>query len=200
MTADVLSELYRILTVRSSWISILGFAFLGVATAWFSPEFWSMFAGMGGFGVAALTTAQHYQHRTVVLLLLGRPRRVRALIVQSVTAALLTIPPAAVSGLAVLRDGTPGSYLWTLAAVPVMAVFGVAGATVVRRPVWLLAGWGLWLLVVEGLLGQLDAPLPFSAYLSAAAGDRHGFGVLLLWAGAGFLAGAVSIRRDLSGD
>jgi hypothetical protein len=189
------SELYRTATMRSSWVSLGVAALLGLGFGWVSQDFWSLFAGLGAFGVAVLTTSQHYQHRTAVLLFLGQPHRLLVLAAQCVTAVLVALVLALISGLPALGSS---QFLPTLAAVPLMAVFGVANATAVRRPTWLLAGWALWLVFVEGLIGKLSAPLPLSSFLDAAGGDLGRFGVFALWTLCALVGAAWAIRHDLS--
>jgi hypothetical protein len=188
------SELYRTLTMRSSWISLGVAAVLGLGFGWFSPDFWSLFAGLGAFGVAVLTTSQHYQHRTAVLLFLGQPHRLLVLAAQCVTAALIALVLALISGFPAL--GTP-HFLPTLAAVPLMAVFGVAGATALRRPTWLLAGFAFWLIFVEGLIGKLSSPFPVSSFLDAAGGNAGSFAVFAGWTTLSVFIAAWAIRRPI---
>lgn len=199
MIAVLRSELYRTLTIRSSWVSFAGFAFLGAATGWFSEEFWSLFAGLGAFGVAVVVTSQHYQHRTAVLLFLGQPRRLWVLASQCVSAAVIGVVLAAASGVAVLGP-EPTQYRSTVMMAPVIAVFGVANATVVRRPLWLLIGYGGWLILVEGVIGRLESPLPFTSFLMACTGDVRALLAFLGWTGAALVAAIWSIRRDLTAD
>ncbi|MGX6606419.1 hypothetical protein ACWKSP_30470 [Micromonosporaceae bacterium Da 78-11] len=200
MIAILRSEIYRTLILRSGWVSIAGSIALGISFAFFDTAFWSLFAGLSAFGMAVVTTAQHYQHRTALLLFLGRPRRLGVLAAQCVSAAGLALALAAVSGLGVVRAGDAPEFRATLAVVPLMAVFGVANATVVRRPLWLFAGYAGWLVFVEGLLGRLEGPLPFAAFLEAAGGDRHYLLVFAGWTAAALLAAGFSISRDLNGD
>ncbi|MFI7597520.1 hypothetical protein [Actinoplanes sp. NPDC049681] len=200
MIAVLRSELYRSLTVVSSWVSLAGFAFLAAITGWFSEEFWSLLAGLGAFGIAVMVTAQHYQHRTALLLFLGRPQRLRVLAVQCVVAALLGLVLVAVSGIPVLMAGKTGWYASTLTVAPLIATYGVANATVVRRPLWLLAGYVGWLIFAEGLIGRFEEPLPFTSFLSASSGSTKGLLALLAWTAAALPVAAWSIRRDLAGD
>lgn len=200
MIAVLRSELYRTLTLRSGWVSILLSIALGIAFGWFDTAFWSLFAGLGSFGLAVATTAQHYQHRTSLLLFLGHPRRLQVLAAQCVNAAAIAIAIAVISGLPVLYAGDDGQFGSTLAVVPLIAIFGVACATVVRHPLWLFAGAAGWLIFVEGLIGKLEGPLPFAAFLEAAVGDTRYLLVFAAWTGGALLAAAVSIRRDLTGD
>jgi hypothetical protein len=193
------SELYRSLTIRSSWVSLVGFASLAALTGWFSPEVWSLFAGLGTFGIAVVLTAQHYQHRTAVLVFLGQPHRLRALAAQFAVAVLFGLVLAAVSGIAVAASGFTPQYYSTLTVIPLIATYGVANATIVRRPLWLLAGYLGWLVFVEGLIGRLEEPLPFTSFLFASAGQPKFLLALLAWTAAS-LPAAWSISRDLTGD
>jgi hypothetical protein len=195
------SELYRTLTIRSSWVSLGVAGGLGLVFGWFSDEFWALFAGLGAFGVAVVIASQHYQHRTAVLLFLGQPRRLRALAAQCVVAVVLTLAISAFSGLTQFADSADGGrYFSTLTVVPLVALFGVANATVVRKPVWLLGGYATWLIFVEGLIGKLESPLPFSTFLEAAGGDALDLLVFAGWTVAALVAAAWSIRRDLDTD
>jgi hypothetical protein len=198
--AVVRSELYRTLTVRSSWVSMTLAAALGLGFGTISPDFWGLFAGMGAYGVAVMTTAQQYQHRTATLLFLGQPRRLRALAAQCVATALIALALAAVSGFTVLSSGLGQAFQATLLVVPLIALFGVAVATVVRRLNWILLGSIAWLILAEGLIGKLDAPLPFSSFLNASTGDRHQLLIFTEWTAGALIAAAWSIRRDLTGD
>jgi hypothetical protein len=194
----VLSELHRTLTVRSAWLSMTCYATLGIATGWFSQEFWALFISVGAFAVTAVTTAQHYQHRTAVLLFLGQPHRLVVLVAQCLVGTALALVTAAVSGIIVVGQGDGGVFRYTLMAVPLIAVFGVANATLVRRPTWLFAGWALWMIAVEGVIGQFQSRLPLSSMLIGASGNAVYLRAFAVWT-ALFLAGAIwSIRRDLS--
>ncbi|MEV6599170.1 hypothetical protein AB0M36_20270 [Actinoplanes sp. NPDC051346] len=198
MIAVLRSELYRSLTVRSSWVSLTGFALVAALTGWFSEDFWSLFAGLGAFGLAVMLTAQHYQHRTAVLVFLGQPHRLRALAAQCVVAIVLGLLLAAVSGIPIVLMGSAAQYSSTLTVVPLIAVFGVANATIVRRPLWLLAGYLGWVLFVEGLFGRLQEPLPFTSFLFASAGRTEFVLALLAWTAAALPPAAWCIRRDLT--
>jgi hypothetical protein len=200
MIAVLRSELYRTLTVLSSWVSMAASLALGLLFSWFSEEFWSLFAGLGAFGVAVVVTGQHYQHRTAVLLYLGQPRRLRALAAQCLSAALIATLLAAVSGLNLFSAGESGQYFATLSVVPLIAFFGVATTTVVRKPVWLFAGFAGWLLFVEGLIGRLEGSLPFSSFLQAATGDSQQLAIFAGWTAAALLGAVWAVRRDLTGD
>ena len=197
------SELYRTLSIRSNWVSIAATIALGFAVGTFSVDFWALFAGLGAFAIATITTAQHYQHRTALLLFLGEPHRLRTLAAQCVAAAVVTTATTALSGLVVLGTAGTGDgrqFRATVAAVPVLAVFSVAVATVVRRPTWLLIGAVGWLTFVEGLIGKLQYPLPFSAYLTASTGKSQHLLIFAAWTAAALVAAALTIRRDLTAD
>jgi hypothetical protein len=194
------SEVYRTLTIRSGWVSIAASVALGMAFAAFDTNFWSLFAGIVAFGLAVVTTAQHYQHRTVLLVFLGEPHRWRVLAAQCLLAVILALAITAVSGLPAVSAGDGAQVRATLAVVPLMAILGVAGATVVRHPLWLFAGVAGWLIFVEGLIGRLEGSLPFAAFLEAASGETRYLPVLAGWAAAALLGAALAIRRDLNGD
>jgi hypothetical protein len=195
------SELYRTFALRSSWVSIAASIMLGVLFGIFDDAFWSLFAGLGSFGLAVMTTAQHYQHRTALLLFLGRPHRLLVLAAQCVAAAVVALFIALVSGISILDWGEGDKYRATLTVVPLIAVLGVAAASVVRRPLWLLGGAAGWLVFVEGLFGRLESPLPFTAFLTAAStGDDRMLLIFAAWTGAALLAAVIAIRRDLTGD
>jgi hypothetical protein len=200
MIAVVRSELHRTLTVRSSWVSMILAAALGLAFGTFSPDFWALFAGLGAYSVAVMTTAQQYQHRTAVLLFLGQPRRLRALAAQCLATALIALVLAVVGGFTVLTSGSGQVYRSTLTVVPLIALFGVAVATLVRRLNWVLLGSVGWLFLVEGLIGKLDSPMPFSAFLTAATGNTRSLFIFAAWTAGALLAAAWSVRRDLTGD
>ncbi|GAA0466496.1 hypothetical protein Ade02nite_46570 [Paractinoplanes deccanensis] len=200
MIAVVRSELYRTLSIRSSWVSIAGTITLGVLFSFLSADFWSLFAGLGAFGIAVVTTSAHYQHRTAMLLFLGRPRRLQVLAAQCVAAVLVALALALISGLTLINPQDIRQFTGTIVAVPLIALYGVANATVVRKPLWLFVGYISWITFVEGLLGKLKDPWPFTSFLDAASGKPDGLLHFTLWTLLA-MAGAVwSIRRDLSGD
>ncbi len=200
MIAVLRSELYRTLVIRSGWVSLAVAVGLGLATAWFDTNFWSLFVGLAAFGMAVVTTSQHYQHRTAILLFLGEPRRLLVLAVQCVSAAGLAVAVAVISGQPTINVGDGDQFRSTLAVVPLMAIFGVANATIVRHPLWLFGGYAGWLIFVEGLINKLEGPLPFAAFLQAAAGSQRYLLVFAGWTAAALLAAGIAIRRDLTGD
>jgi hypothetical protein len=57
-----------------------------------------------------------------------------------------------------------------------------------------------WLIFIEGLIGKLEQPLPFSAFLAAATGDSRHLLILARWTAAAMIAATVAIRRDLTAD
>jgi hypothetical protein len=200
MIAVLRSELYRSMTIRSSWVSMSVFAFLGLMLGFLSSDMWALMAGLGAFGIAVMSTAQHYQHRTAVLLFLGHPRRLTALAGQAVAAAVVAVVVALVSSFTVVSSGHTEQFRSTMTVVPLMALFGVANATVIRRPTWLFAGYAFWLIFVEGLIGKLEEPLPFSAFLIAGTGDPKHLLIFAGWTAAALVAAVVAIRRDLTTD
>ena len=200
MIALVRSELYRLATIRSSWLSIAVFASLGIVFGWFSADMWALLAGMGAFGLAVTAVCQHHQHRTAVLLRFSRPRRTLVLAGQVAAAAIVTTVFAAVSGLSVLLHGELEQYRNTLLVVPVMAVFGAANAAMLRRSSFLFVGFSAWLLFVEGLIGKLAAPLPFSAFLQASTGERDGMLIFAGWSLLALAGAGIAIHRDLAGE
>ncbi|MEU4238200.1 hypothetical protein [Actinoplanes sp. NPDC026619] len=203
MITLVRSELYRMATIRSSWLSLALFGIMAAAFGIPESYFWAVFVGLGAFGIAALTVAQSHQHHTIALLYLARPRRVTVLFAQVITTVLVAVVFAGLSGLTVLvkEDGSK-IYFATLYVVPLMAVFGAAVASVVRRASWLLFGFGVWFVVVEGLLGRLRWNLPISAYLAAVGADTETFGLLvfIMWTAAALGVAMLALPRDLSGD
>ncbi|MEQ4300842.1 hypothetical protein ABNF97_05525 [Plantactinospora sp. B6F1] len=200
MIALLRSELYRTATIRSSWISIAVFSGLGAFFGTVNVDAWALLAGMGAFGLAVLGVTQHFQHRTAVLLYLARPNRLLTLLGQLVASVVVAVGFAAVSGVTVLAKGDLTQYRDTLTLVPVMAVFGAANAVVVRRPTWLLLGYAGWFVFVEGLLGRLTAPLPFSSFLAAGGGDRTGLLIAAAWTLLALLAAAITVHRDITTD
>src|SRR5262245_52984282 len=98
MLTLIRSELYRMATIRSSWVSIALFGFVAAAFGVLGPSYWALFAGLGAFGISALTVAQHHQHRTVALMYLARPRRLTALFAQVATTVIVSWVVAALSG------------------------------------------------------------------------------------------------------
>ena len=72
--------------------------------------------------------------------------------------------------------------------------------TLVRRPTWLFAGWALWMIAVEGVIGKFQSRLPLSSMLIGASGNPAYLRAFAIWTTV-FLAAAMwSIRRDLSGN
>ncbi|MFI2713575.1 hypothetical protein ACH495_25970 [Micromonospora sp. NPDC018662] len=200
MWAVIRSDVYRTATIRSSRISLLVLAVLAALLGWVNVDAWGLLAGMAAFGLAAMVVAQHHQHRTAVLLYLAVPRRVAVLAGQLVAAAVVATGFVAVSGLTLLARGEPDRYRHLLLVAPVMAVFGAAGAAVVRRSTWLLLGSAGWFVFVEGLLTRLEAPLPFSAFLSAGAGEPRGLLIASAWASLACVVATVAVGRDVTGD
>jgi hypothetical protein len=200
MIAVLRSDLYRSVSIRSSWLALIGFAFMAALFGWFNKEAWSLFAGIGAFGIAVIVTSQHYQHRTAVLVFLSHPHRWRVLIAQCLVAALLGTTLAAGSGLAVLLDDNAAHYGSTVLVAPVMAVFGALCTTVVRHPLWLFGGLFAWLLFAEGLINRAENGLPFAAFALASAGNTTAMLVLLAWTGAAVPVAVWAIHRDLAGD
>jgi hypothetical protein len=124
----------------------------------------------------------------------------RALAGQALAAAILALAVAAVSGLAVLGHGDGSQLDDTLTVVPLMALFGVANATIIRRTIWIFAGYAGWIVLVEGLIGKLERPLPFSSFLSAGGGDTRGLATFAGWTALALILAIVTIRRDLTAD
>jgi hypothetical protein len=198
MTALVRSEFYRMATIRSSWLSIALFAVLAASFGLVNAYWWALFAGLGALGISVLTVAQHYQHRTAALLYLARPRRLQILLAQVITTVTVSWVIAAVTGVTVLtKAGGALPYRHTLAVVPIMAVFGTATAAIVRRSSWLLYGFGVWFVLVEGLVGQMKWQLPISSYLDAASGDAFSLEIFVGWAAAALAVALPTLARDL---
>jgi len=200
MITLVRSELYRMATIRSSWVSISLFGAVAAAFGMLDAYWWALFVGIGAFGISVLTVAQHYQHRTIALLYLARPRRLSVLIAQVITTVAVAWCFAAVTGIAVVIKGGDRPYLHTLIVVPVMAAFGTAAAAIVRRSSWLFFGFAAWFVFVEGLAGQLKWPLPISSYLNAAGGDAFGLEVFVGWAVVALAVAVLTLARDLTAD
>ncbi|MFC6020780.1 hypothetical protein ACFP2T_32005 [Plantactinospora solaniradicis] len=161
---------------------------------------WALLVGMGAFGLSAMIVSQHYQHRTAVLLYLAKPRRVAVLVGQVVTAVIVTVGIVAVSGLTVALKGDPTRYGNLMATLPILGVFGAATAAIVRRSTWLFLGAACWFVFVEGLGGRLRAPLPFSAFLGAGAGDPRSLVIAGSWTILAVVVAMVAVGRDVTGD
>jgi len=200
MIAVVRSELYRLSTIRSSAVSLAIVSAFGIILGTVGADFWALLAGVGAFGFGVTGVSQHYQHRTVVLLYLARPKRILVLVAQLVTALIVSLAFTAVSGAVVLIQGDRDRYLITLVVAPVMAVLGAAGAAIARSATVLFVGFVAWIIFVEAMYGKLQEPLPFSAYLDAAAGDLHKLLILLGWTLAAVAGAVLAVRRDLNGD
>jgi hypothetical protein len=200
MIAVVRSELYRLSMTRSNALSLSVFTAFGVILSVIGDDFWALLAGVGAFGFGAIGVSQHYQHRTAVLLYLARPRRIRVLLAQLVTAVIVSFGFTAVSGGLVLIQGDRDRYLITLVVAPIMAVLGAAAAAIARSATFLFVGFAAWILFVEAMYGKLQDPLPFSAYLDAAGGDVRKLLILLAWTLAAVIGAIFAVRRDLTGD
>jgi phosphatidylglycerophosphatase A len=195
--AVVTSELYRFATIRSVWVSIVVVMVAAYAVSFFGAPFWGLVVGMGTFAITANVVGSQFAHRTVVLTYLARPNRLVVLAGQIVASALVGAFIALISAIGV-RD-EPGLIVDGLIAVPLIAVFAAALATLVRRPLWLILGFVGWLIIVEGVIGQLDYPLPITMFLAAISGEQTQLGYFCAWT-AGALALAVLLsRRDVTG-
>jgi hypothetical protein len=201
MIALMRNELYRMATIRSSWVTVALFATLAASFGVRSAYWWALFAGIGTFGIAVFTVAQHFQHRTAILLYLGWPKRIPVLFAQVLTTIVVAWVFTAVTGLTALaRHGDTGMYGRTLLVIPVMAVFGAALAAIVRRASWLLYGFAIWFVVVEALAGQLKWPLPITSYLDAARGVLIGRLFFVGWAVTALAFAVLTLRRDVTTD
>ncbi|WP_033341381.1 hypothetical protein [Catenuloplanes japonicus] len=196
MIAVVTSELYRFATIRSVWISVIVVMVAAYAVSWFGAPFWGLVVGMGTFAITANVVGSQFAHRTVVLTYLARPHRLIVLAGQIVASALVGALVALVSSLGITDE--PGLIVDGLIAVPLIAVFSAALATIVRRPLWLILGFVGWLIIAEGAIGQLDYPLPLTTFLQAISGEPDALVYFGLWT-AGALALAVALsRRDVT--
>ncbi|MEU4565603.1 hypothetical protein [Micromonospora sp. NPDC023956] len=200
MTAVLRSELLRAVTLRSSVVTLTVLVATGLLFGTFEAGMWALLVGLGAFGIGVVGTTQHFQHRTAVLLHLGQPRRLRVLTGQAAAYVLIGLAVAALSGMTVLVGGKTDRYASALVAVPLMAVFGVATAAVVRRTTWLFLGSAGWFIFVEGLLGRLKLPLPFTTFLDGSTGDARALALFAGWTVLALAAAAVAVHRDLTGD
>jgi hypothetical protein len=203
MITLIRSELYRMATIRSSWVSIVAFGTLAASFGVLDSYWWAMLAGIGTFGISALTVAQHFQHRTATLLYLARPKRFPVLLAQVITTVAVCWGLAAITGIAARMNGGAGgvlTYRHTMMVIPIMAIFAAATAAIVRRSAWLILGFGIWFVVVEGLIGQLKWWLPFSAYLKASGGDAFGLEIFIFWAVVALAVAVPMLARDLPAD
>jgi hypothetical protein len=200
MITLIRGELYRMASIRSSWVTIALFGAVAAAFGILDPNFWALMAGVGAFGISVLTVTQHFQHRTAALLFLARPRRFPVLFAQIATTVLVASVLTALSGITALMKDGGETYAHTLTVVPIMAVFGASLAAVVRRASWLLFGFTAWFVAVEGIVGQLRWQLPMSSYLDASGGDPFALEVFAAWALGALAVAAVTLRRDLAGD
>ncbi|MEU4526629.1 hypothetical protein AB0F49_00200 [Micromonospora ureilytica] len=173
---------------------------LGLLLGAVNIDAWALLAGMGAFGFAAMIVAQHYQHRTAFLLYLSQPRRMVVLGGQLMAAIVVATAFVAISGLVVLVKGDSAPYKDLLTVVPIVAILAASCASIVRRSTWLLLGSAGWFIFVEGLIGRLKLPLPFTSIISAGAGDSRGFLIAAVWAGVAFVVASLTIGRDLTGD
>ena len=93
--------------------------------------------------------------------------------------------------------------LWSFViVVPIMAVFGAALAVIVRRAAWIFSGFGLWFIVVEGLVGQMKLPLPISSFLDATKSKPDPFSLMIFgfWTLAALAVAVPLLGRDLNSD
>ena len=200
MIAVMRSELYRLATIRMWWLSILGAGVLTTGVGLLGDAAWALVLGMAVFGFGVVFGTQHYQHRTAVLVFLAKPWRVPVLAGQTLVFALGMTAFAMVTGLPTLA-GDPQSYVLGVMVTPPLAIFAVANAAILRKPIVILAGYGGWFLVVEVLLGQLRLPGPFTAFINAAARSSPLMVfVSAFWAVAATAAAWWAIRRDMAGD
>lgn len=200
MIAVMRSEFYRLCTVRSWWLSLIGAGLLTTAVGVLGDGPWAALVGMATFGFGVVAGTQHYQHRTAVLLFLARPRRLSVLFGQIVTYVAAATAFAAVTGVPVLFS-QPAAYLTTIMATPFLAVFAASNAVILRRPIWILAGWGGWFVAVEVLAGRLILPGPFAGFLRGGSqSSLTYFAVLVVWAVASAIVAGWAVRRDLAGD
>ncbi|GLW27746.1 hypothetical protein [Actinoplanes regularis] len=200
MITLIRSELFRMATIRSSWVSLALFGAVTAAAGVADATWWALFAGIGAFGISVLTVTQHYQHRTVSLLYVARPNRFQVLLAQVGTTVAVAWSLALLSGVPNLLRHGGQVYFRTLVVVPIMAVFGAALAAIVRRSAWLISGFGIWFVIVEGIATQFRWPLPMTSYMDASRGDGFGIEVFSVWAAVALAVAAVALRRDLSGD
>ncbi|MFI5930765.1 hypothetical protein [Actinoplanes sp. NPDC051494] len=200
MITLIRSELYRMATIRSSWVSIAAFGTLGLSLGIISADMWGLMAGIGSFGLAVMGVTQHYQHRTAILLYLARPRRLLVLLAQLVTAVLVAVVFTALSGITTLMQGESAYYRRTLTVAAVMAVFGAASAAIARRAAYLFIGFSAWVLLIEGMYGGLTLPLPFTSYLQAVAAETGALRTFELWTLAVVAGAVLAVHRDVRSD
>ncbi|GAB7038815.1 MULTISPECIES: hypothetical protein [Catenuloplanes] len=196
MISVVTSELYRFATIRSVWLSVIVVVIAGYAVSWFGAAFWGLVVGAGTFAVTANVVGSQFTHRTMVLTYLARPNRLVVLAGQIVASALVGALIAVVSAVGV-RD-QPGLIVAGLSAVPVIAIFAAALATVVRRPLWLILGFTGWLIIVEGAIFQLDYPLPISTFLASISGRPEQLGTFGAWTAGALVLAVALARRDVT--
>ncbi|MEV8515366.1 hypothetical protein [Dactylosporangium sp. NPDC051484] len=195
----VQAELYRLGTIRSWWVSLLAGWMLMLLIGVLGAGEWIFVVGLVAFVIGVVGGAQHYQHRTAVLVFLARPHRVVVLAAQALAYGLVAAVVTALGGLTRLVFGDWRTCLWAVLAAALLAVFGLANAVVLRRAIWIIVGYGVWFLVVEAFLGLLARPLPFSSYLGAASGRTGALAVLAGWVLASLAAAGALTRRDVNG-
>jgi|1185.fasta_scaffold37564_2 hypothetical protein len=200
MISVLKSELYRLGTIRSWWLSVLGAGVLTTAVTLLGDAAWAVVLGMAVFGFGVVFGTQHYQHRTAVLMFLAQPRRVRALVGQTLVFAFGATAFAVVTGVPMLAV-EPQSYVTTVVVTPFLAIFAVANAAILRRPIFILAGYGGWFFVVEVLLGRLELPGPFTAFLNTAARAQPMMLIpAVFWAMVAAAVASWAVRRDVAGE
>jgi len=193
-------EFYRMMTVRSALLSIVTVTALGLPLGFVDWQMWALLIGVTAFTQAAIGTSSHFHHRTAVLLYLGQPRRVTVLVGQTMAYAFISALIAALSGVALLTGPSAVTYPATVVSAPAMAILGVTFATLVRRAVWTLIGAVSWFVVVEGLIGKLRAPLPFTVYLDGTEGDGSKILYFFMWALCGLIVAIAATGRDITVD
>jgi hypothetical protein len=200
MIAIMASELYRLGTVRSWWLSLLGAAVLTTGVTFLGDAPWAVVLGMAVFGFGVVFGTQHYQHRTAVLVFLARPRRTVVLAGQTLVFAFGAGAFAAVTGVPMLAS-QPASYLMGVMAAPFLAIFAVANAAILRKPITILAAYGGWFFVVEVLLGRLELPGPFTAFINTTARSSPQMVIVsVFWAVVATGVAWWAINRDVAGE
>jgi ABC-2 type transport system ATP-binding protein len=197
MIAVAQNELYRLRTVRAWWLTLPAAVALCLTAGMIDQTLWTFVVGAVVFLVGVVGTAQHYQHGTAILLFLARPQRLTVLLGHTLVYAALGAAVAAITGLGLVARQEWSTYGATIGGACLLAAFAVANAAIVRRPVWIISGYGSWLLVGELLLGQLQMPGPFTGYLAASVEGPASLLILAAWTTLAMLVAARAVERDV---
>jgi hypothetical protein len=199
MTEVIRAELYRMYTLRSWRLALPAAALICLLAGLADTGAWTFLVGTMVFLLGVVGGAQHYQHRTAILLFLARPKRLTVLAGQAVAYGLVGGAFAGLTGVGALANGDFAQYAFTGIAAALMTVFAVANAAILRRPVWIIIGYGLWFVIVELLIFQGEFPGPFMGYLAVMISEPMKLLALVFWTVVSLAVAVRAIARDVTG-